>query len=1361
MTVASATQIGNTIEFQVSDANLVDGYYTLGTKNVVTAPVAAQTNNALNFDGVSDVVNVPYTSTLAASPVTVEYWVKPAQVTNVQWVASKDNDNGNMDLIVGISASAKFRFAARNYAFDLNGTTNAVVGTWYHVANVYNGTTASNYLNGNLEAALTVAGSFVSNSQTIRLGCRQEFSANTQYFQGDLDEVRVWNIARTQAQLQASITSELAGNEPGLVAYYNFNQGMAGGTNTGLTTLLGKTSPPNNGTLSSFALAGATSNWVSGVVYPPSSILGSSFALATDNTPYYVAIADFNNDGNTDLATANLNSNNFSIITGTGAGNFGNPVNYASGGSGPISIIAADYNGDGWSDVAVLNNGGLGVMVFTNTGVGTFGSGSYYTTYGNPNELVNGDFNNDGKMDITVSQYTAATIGVLLNNGNGTFATRVDYNGPTNLQGLAVGDINADGILDIVTASNSAAVLSVFTGTGSGTFGTKVDYTIAGGAISVAVADFNNDGYHDVATTIYATDQVSVLMGTGSGTLATKVDYAVGDGPLGIRSADMNGDGVLDLVVSNANSNTLSILTNTGTGTFGAKIDFVVSTSPRFITLGDLNKDQKQDIAIGQNSGTNVMVVFNNFAASVPAFVSISNPLSVCGSNGAVTANFRGGFLTYQWYRNGVSIAGANTATLTSGFSGAYYVVASNGVGSATSSITTITACNNALQFNGNGTTGPFVTVSSNSNDFNFTNGFTLEAWVNPVNSGNGYYTVFSKGPSNGVIDNSYIFQMQLGTLMFYNAATTSAPYWFSSGVTVPYGTWSHVAVTYSNSVLGIYFNGNLVTTFGVSMNPNPGANDFVIGRQGSGGGACLCHKFHGQIDEARIWNLARTPNDIQQNLYRTINGNLPGLVAAYNFNQGVGGANNAGITTLIDQAGGNHNGTLNSFTLSGSTSNWVGSITTVTGAYQFGTPHISLPPTLTVCSGVSTTYTITASGQGSFGYQWYRNGVLLAGQTNPTLTLTSDLTTATGTFTIQVSSIYGTSTSAGMNLSLNCNNALDFDGVDDQIFIGNFSQLEIGANFSAEAWVYPRAKATINWIFGKQIGGSGAGWAFYQNTFNTSDGRLILQTNGGNVYQTATSIIPLNTWSHLALVISNNIPVLYINGVQTAFTGIYSNAPSANNFRIGASNDPAFFFHGQLDEVRIWNVALSPQDIQNNRFKNITNTVTGLVGYWDFNQGVAEGNNTGITSFVDKSSNAFNGTFVNTALNGGSSNFVSASGSTTTSTRVYTFAAPTQVAISPNQTVCSGVTISLSVTATGSGLGYQWRKDGVNIEGAINSTLSLSGITSTSAGIYSVVVTSLGGNLTSTGVLLVVLDQEINVKGNETFNIASGDITP
>jgi len=82
-----------------------------------------------------------------------------------------------------------------------------------------------------------------------------------EYFEGDIDEVRVWNYERTVTEIANSKDAELVGNESGLVAYYKFNQGVANGDNSTIIFIDDSTSNNHQGTLSSFALFGTTSNF--------------------------------------------------------------------------------------------------------------------------------------------------------------------------------------------------------------------------------------------------------------------------------------------------------------------------------------------------------------------------------------------------------------------------------------------------------------------------------------------------------------------------------------------------------------------------------------------------------------------------------------------------------------------------------------------------------------------------------------------------------------------------------------------------------------------------------------------------------------------------------------------------------------------------------------------------------------------------------------------------------------------------------------------------------------------------------------------------------------------------------------------
>ncbi|WP_280158098.1 MULTISPECIES: gliding motility-associated C-terminal domain-containing protein [Flavobacterium] len=227
-------------------------------------PVVVATNNALHLDGVNDRVDLTSNSIQdGATAFTIEAWIKP---DNSNWdgqyhaiFGKQGNTSRNPSFYL---KDGKIHIDSyedgTNTRFDLL-TDQALISrnVWSHIALVKEGTIFKVYVNGNL-AATTPAPNAVNVVGTYQLG----FIDN--YYAGLLDEVRFWNVSRSQSDIQSTMNVPLSGTETGLVDYFNFNQGVIGGTNSSITSLLDNTSNINNGTLVNFALSGNTSNYVSG-----------------------------------------------------------------------------------------------------------------------------------------------------------------------------------------------------------------------------------------------------------------------------------------------------------------------------------------------------------------------------------------------------------------------------------------------------------------------------------------------------------------------------------------------------------------------------------------------------------------------------------------------------------------------------------------------------------------------------------------------------------------------------------------------------------------------------------------------------------------------------------------------------------------------------------------------------------------------------------------------------------------------------------------------------------------------------------------------------------------------------------------
>ncbi|GAB2705818.1 hypothetical protein GCM10011495_23310 [Hymenobacter frigidus] len=254
---------------------------TTFTSFTSNAFVVGSPNNALAFDGVNDQV----TGTNAQLPQgntarTLEAWVNPSN-TNVGLITYGTNA---LNQRAGISLLGNRLYYAGS-SNDLIGSTAIALNTWHHVAASYDGTTLKLYVDGVLDATQNMT-AFNTTGTGFLLG--NTGNGVSEYLNGRLDEVRLYNVGLTAAQVQAdmfSTTSALPGSQ---IAYYNFDQGIAGGNNAGITSLTDQSGNGRTGTLMNFALTGTTSNFVRSFptitqIAPTSGPRGSSVLIAGTN----------------------------------------------------------------------------------------------------------------------------------------------------------------------------------------------------------------------------------------------------------------------------------------------------------------------------------------------------------------------------------------------------------------------------------------------------------------------------------------------------------------------------------------------------------------------------------------------------------------------------------------------------------------------------------------------------------------------------------------------------------------------------------------------------------------------------------------------------------------------------------------------------------------------------------------------------------------------------------------------------------------------------------------------------------------------------------------------------------------------
>ncbi len=405
---------------------------------------------------------------------------------------------------------------------------------------------------------------------------------------------------------------------------------------------------------------------------------------------------------------------------------------------------------------------------------------------------------------------------------------------------------------------------------------------------------------------------------------------------------------------------------------------------------------------------------------------------------------------------------------------------------------------------------------------------FTIEFWVYVPVSGNDHnaHQFMAQGYPGSAF---YIGYDGTGTIVVGDN-------WGYTGVPMPFGTWTHIALTFDNttSLASLYINGTLATA------SDFGFSDFYPFRIGNA--LDNTQSFTGEIDEVKAWNAVRTSAQVRSDLFGIPSLGDNTLVAYYQMNDG-SGTNVTNSATTIGSAG---NGT----------------ITGDNGSNSWATSPIA-----------------------------YNS------------------------------------------------NALTFDGIDDQVLIPASSAYDFNTG-TVEFWANA---SNLNSNFATLVANRGSGVVRY--SFHLSATQIGIDNGSGtvNALNLPDTFAITNMWHHLAFANDGTNTYVYINGnllgTISGALGTATGQPlTLGNSNANGANETAF--SGSIDEVRLWNTTRSATDILANMNNTITDGTPSLVGQFSFDEGVPAGIDTGLTTTLDNTAAANNGTLQHFALTGATSNF-------------------------------------------------------------------------------------------------------------------------
>ncbi len=1102
-------------------------------------------NSAFSFNGSSSYVYADVGSAFSVSQVSISAWIKstgPGTTSpRIAAVGPLNSTAQNYGLLLeGTGSPRRLWFYTNSSVTDVfSGSVFTNDNLWHHVVSVYDGSTVYLYLDGSMIAGAITTGAIPTfTSRRLQIG-RSDYP--TDAFQGSIDEVRFYNRALSDGEINA-LYSSIAISRPnggevfvvgqadsikwvnkGLTGYVSveLNTNYPSGSWTSLGTVLGTTGyvtwTPQVSQLSTNARIRVMST-----SYPSiGDTSDANFAVVTQSSMRFDGVSSYIDIQNLTI----LNQLPLTLEAWVKPEDVGSSINYANNilsnddrlhysvGFGVNSNSSQSYFNSNFHDGARQSQLSFPVgqwkhvaIVYSSGNVSSYVNGILYETY-NFTQLIP-----DALTELFIGRYNPGTTeSVTLFKGQ-------------------VSDVRAWS-----TARTAQQIRENYNRRLTGMESGLVGYWPLSGSTGSPISD--------LASTHNGINYGAVVVGDAPPLL-----------PLNLTSP--NGGEVLIAGQTNA-INWLQ------TGLTG---NITIQKSLNYSTSGGSTWTNIATVPINDLTHTWTPAISDTSRTARIRITSVTNPTMGDTSE----ANF-GIYSVQQAVQQGLV---------------AYYPL--NG---------------NATDASGNGHTGT-VNGATPSNDRYGTSqkAYSFNGSSNDIDLGNlgaiDNYSVsmwFKKGIANNyipggvagsgseahlfgtqstVLNNYYKFgfhESYRDRLYFALSPTFGNVVACYSNTSITDANWHHLVVVRNGSVLTPYLDGSVMTltTLGWSSGDVSGTvATGTVTKLGTIGGATDA-KFNGSIDETRIYSRALTLTEISA-LYQGIGISRPngGDVFVVGQTDSVKWGQ-SGIT-------GNVNVELNTNYPTGSWTS-LGTVAASTG-YITWTP---LPAQLSSTARIritSVTYpTIGDTSDGNFGIynvqQAVQQGILayypLNGNANDASgnghhgTPGGDLTSSANS--------YGTS-----------NSAMHFDGSSANITVSSTTGLD-ATNITVSAWVkldqYTGDNETVvaRWHGGAEV--------FALEIDPTNHPQLVTNINSTHILATSSSTLPLGTWAHLCGTYNGQMVSLYVNGVllcSSPFSGAF--APSTSPLMIGSQYAALDrnWTNGSIDEVRFYNRALSASEIQN-----------------------------------------------------------------------------------------------------------------------------------------------------------------------------------
>jgi len=1111
----------------------VSGNANSGTLSGATWTTSGKYGNALSFNGTSARVTIADSASLdLTNAMTLEAWVRPS-VTQWGWrsVVTKDVDQY---YLMG-SSNPQDRPAIGGTFGTTNQNVFATAGlpanTWTHLAASFDRTTIRLYVNGVQVATGPQTAAISTSNAALTIGA----NFYGEYFQGLIDEVRVYNRALTATEIQTDMATPLSTGGPSVSDLMvtkthagSFTQGQTGASYALTVSNSGTAATNGTVTVSDTLPTGLTATNASGTGWtctttPVSCTRSDALAAASS----YPAIT----------LTVNVASNAAASVTNTASVSGGGEVNTSNNTA---------------NDVTTIN--GVADLTISKTHTGNFTQGQTGATY---TLTVSNTGTGATSGAVTVSDTLPTGLTATVVNGTGWTCTVTPVN-CTRSNALAAGSSYPAITLTVNVASNAAAsVTNTATVNGGGEVNTANNTSSDVTTINVpATPDLVVSKTHTGNFTQGQTGATYTLTVSNSGAGATSGVVTVSDVlPTGLTVAAATGIGwtctvtpvsctrsnalaaggsypAITLTV-NVASNAPASLTNTATVSGGGEVNTSNNTASDVTTINGIadltiSKTHTGNFTQGQSGATYTLTASNAGTGATSGVVTVSDTLPT-----GLTATVLTGT---GWTCTVTPVSCTRSNALAAGGSYPAITLTVNVAINAPASVTNTATVSGGGEVNSSNNTASDVTtivavpdlVLSKTHAGSFTQGQAGASYTLTVSN-------TGSGATSGVVTVS-------DTLPTGLTATAATGAGWACAVTP-------VSCTRSDALAASGSYPAITLTVNVAGN----ASSSVTNTATVSGGA----EVNTSNDTASdVTTIATAPDTQAPTAPSGLGASPSGTQITLNW---TAATDNVGVTGYrVERCQGASCTNFAEITSTSSLSYVDGGLTAST-SYSYRVRATDAAGLLGPYSNVAsaTTGTIPSGLVGAYSFNEGTGTTAADGSGNAN---TGTLSGATWT----TSGKYG--------------NALSFNGTTARVTIADSSSLDLSNAMTLEAWVQPSVTlASWRSVVTKDVD------RYYLMASSDPQNRPAIGGTFGSTNQNVlgTAALAANTWTHLAATYDRTTIRLYVNGVQVASAAQTAAISTSNAVLTIGANGYGEYFSGLIDEVRIYNRALTAGEIQ------------------------------------------------------------------------------------------------------------------------------------------------------------------------------------